>query len=312
MQQIIFERLGYGEATIVQPTNEDNYSSIAPGNPVKWRMLAWRGMVAIDLIRKLQQQRRPYEMIKGRTDAVYKEALEAIVNSLAGGGKTLKSVLDRYAREFKAIPYINGQRKPIIAVVGEIFMRDNPFCSAQMVNRLEDLGAETLIAPIAEWISYSTYRYARDSKWKKNRKAFIQSKIQGVFQHLFEGKLIDAVQEHTPVGPIIRVKDMLDHSDKYIHHDYDGDPPLSLGTASILSDGYISGVVNILPFTCMPGTLNTSVSDLFKRDHDHIPWENLAFDGQEDSSIDSRLQAFMHQAKEYAARKNLNKLEMFI
>jgi len=312
LQQIIFERLGYGDAMIVHPSNEDNYTSIAPGNPVKWRLSAWRGIVAIDLIRKLQQQRRPYEMIKGQTDKVYKEALKAIVKSLEGGGKTLKSVLERNTREFMAVPYSNGQRKPIIAVVGEIFMRDNAFCSGQVVRRLEELGAETLMAPFAEWLSYSTYRYSRDSKWKKDTKGFIRSKIQGILQHHFEENLLNAVRELTPVGPVVRIKEMLDHCDKYIHHDYDGDPPLSLGTTSILSEGYISGVVNILPFTCMPGTLNTSVSDLFKRDHDHFPWENFAYDGQEDSSMESRLQAFMYQAREYCTRKNLFKLEMFI
>lgn len=312
LQQIIFERLGFGNAMIIHPSNEDNYTSIAPGNPVKWRLSAWRGLVAIDLIRKLQQQRRPYEVIKGQTDQIYQEALQAIVKSLEGGGKTLKSILERYTHEFMAIPYSNGQRKPIIAVVGEIFMRDNPFCSGQMVKRLEALGAETLIAPFAEWISYSTYRYTRDSKWKKNTKGFIRSKIQGVMQHHFEMNLLNAVQKLTPVGPIVRIKEMLDHCDRYIHHDYDGDPPLSLGTMSILADGYISGVVNILPFTCMPGTLNTSVSDLFKRDHDHLPWENFAYDGQEDSSLESRLQAFMHQANEYCSHKNLFKLKMFI
>jgi predicted CoA-substrate-specific enzyme activase len=311
LQQIIFERLGFGEAMIVHPSNEDNYTSIAPGNPVKWRMVAWKGLVAIDLIRKLQQQRRPYELIKGQTDEVYRQALTAIVRSLEGGGKTLASVLKRHTKEFMAIPYANGQRKPIIAVVGEIFMRDNAFCSANVVRRLEALGAETMIAPFSEWLSYSTYRYTRDSKWKKNTKGFVRSKIQGVLQHRMEKTLVDAVQNLTPIGPMVRIHDMLTHCDHYIHHDYDGDPPLSIGTTSILSQGYISGVVNILPFTCMPGTLNTAISDLFKRDHDYLPWENFAYDGQEDSSIDSRLEAFMHQAKEYAARKDLQKLPMF-
>jgi len=312
LQKIIFDRLGYGAAMIVHPSNEDNYNSIAPGNPVKWRMLAWRGIVAIDLLRKMQQQRRPYEVLKGQTDRVYNEALKAVVQSLEGGGKNLKSVLSRYTREFIQIPYSNGQRRPIIAVVGEIFMRDNAYCSANMVRRLEDLGAETLIAPFAEWISYSTYRFTRDSRWKKNTGNLIRSKIQEVLQHHLEDNLVDAVREYTPVGPMVRVNEMLNHCDRYIHHDYDGDPPLSLGSTSILSNGYISGVVNILPFTCMPGTLNTAVSDQFKRDHDHLPWENFAYDGQEDSSIESRLQAFMHQAREYSVRKDLHNLKMFV
>jgi len=35
-------------------------------------------------------------------------------------------------------------------------------------------------------------------------------------------------------------------------------------------------------------------------DHDGIPWENIAFDGQEDAGIETRLQAFVHQAREFA------------
>jgi predicted nucleotide-binding protein (sugar kinase/HSP70/actin superfamily) len=190
-------------------------------------------------------------------------------------------------------------------------MRDNAFCSGQIVKRLEELGAETLMAPFAEWLSYSTYRYTRDSKWKKDTKGFVRSKIQGILQHYLEINLQNTVKKLTPIGPMVRVEDMLQHCDRYIHHDYDGDPPLSLGTADILSNGYISGVVNILPFTCMPGTLNTSVSDLFKRDHDHFPWENFAYDGQEETSMESRLQAFMHQAREYCNRKSLNELKIF-
>ena len=57
----------------------------------------------------------------------------------------------------------------------------------------------------------------------------------------------------------------------------------------------------------MPGTVVASVSHKFKKDHNELPYVSIAYDGQEDSSIDLRLQAFMHQAKEYAARQGHNK-----
>ncbi|MFO7615949.1 MAG: acyl-CoA dehydratase activase [Bacteroidales bacterium] len=308
LQEIIFSNLGYGEAMIVHPSNEDNYTSIAPGNPVKWRMVAWRGLVAIDMIRKLQQQRRPYELRKGETDRVYYAALQAIVRSLEGGGKTLVKVLKDETRKFASIECDRSRRKPVIAVVGEIFMRDNAFCSGNVVRRLEELGAETMMAPFAEWISYSTYRYTRDSRWKRNTGGLMRSKIQGTLQHLMEERLVEAVNKISPTGPMVRIEEMLKHCDRYIHHDYDGDPPLSLGTTAILSKDYLSGVVNILPFTCMPGTLNTSVSEIFRRENRQLPWENFAYDGQEDASIENRLQGFMHQAKDFAAIHGLNKL----
>ena len=68
----------------------------------------------------------------------------------------------------------------------------------------------------------------------------------------------------------------------------------------------ISGVANILPFTCLPGTIVASLSTAFRKDHEDMPWVDIAFDGQEDTGIETRLQAFVHQAKEYAKAKGYN------
>jgi hypothetical protein len=38
-----------------------------------------------------------------------------------------------------------------------------------------------------------------------------------------------------------------------------------------------------------------------------MPWVDIAFDGQEDTGIETRLQAFMHQAKEYSETRGYNK-----
>jgi predicted nucleotide-binding protein (sugar kinase/HSP70/actin superfamily) len=63
----------------------------------------------------------------------------------------------------------------------------------------------------------------------------------------------------------------------------------------------VSGLAAILPFTCMPGTLIASVSDSFRKDHNNIPFINIAYDGQDTVSLDTRLQAFVFQVKEFAA-----------
>ncbi len=307
LQRILFNQLGYTDAEIIRPSNSDSYASVAPGHGTEWRTTAWRGMVAIDLLRKMQQQKRPYELEKGLTNKIYNLCLKRVIVSLEKGGKNLVNVMKDCAIEFKSIAIKEGPRKPIISIVGEIFMRDNPYCSSNLVKRLEDLGAETLMAPFGEWMNYSTYRFARDSRWTKDIKGMFKANVQGFFQHRFENQLIDAVNSIFKLEPEIAIKDMLQGSNEYIHQDYDGDPPLALGTAAILSKKCISGVVNILPFTCMPGTLSSSVSDVFRRKNDGIPWENFAFDGQVDTALETRFQAFMHQVNEYAERKGFDK-----
>ncbi|HOO85901.1 MAG TPA: hypothetical protein PLS94_15120, partial [Prolixibacteraceae bacterium] len=211
------------------------------------------------------------------------------------------------AKEFSAIPLSNGYRKPLIAIVGEIFMRDNAYCSANMVARLEALGAETIMAPFSEWLNYSTYRYWRDSLWKGDFFGLFKSKLQEFSQDLTARKIHKAVEDVAEMERDVLINEMLERCGKYVHMNYDGDPPLSLGAASKMANEGISGVVAILPFTCMPGTLIASVSPLFRKDHNNIPWENIAYDGQEDAGLETRLQAFMHQAHEYARINGLTK-----
>jgi hypothetical protein len=55
----------------------------------------------------------------------------------------------------------------------------------------------------------------------------------------------------------------------------------------------------------MPGTLIASVSDSFRKDHDNIPFINIAYDGQDSVSLDTRLQAFVFQVREFAASKEM-------
>ena len=86
---------------------------------------------------------------------------------------------------------------------------------------------------------------------------------------------------------------------------YDGDPPIAMGTSVALTQRGVSGIAAILPFTCMPGTLVASVSDTFRKDHNNIPFINIAYDGQDSVSLDTRLQAFVFQVKEYALAKKL-------
>lgn len=135
--------------------------------------------------------------------------------------------------------------------------------------------------------------------WKRNLTGLQKSKIQGIFQNYITKKLVKAVAGHVEMQRDIHLEHVFTHCSPYIHKDYDGDPALALGTASALVKTGISGIANILPFTCMPATIICSVSPAFRKDHNNIPWVNIDYDGQENAALETRLQAFMYQAREF-------------
>ncbi len=306
LQDVIFRRLGFENIKIVAPSNEDSYAGFSNGRPVRFRLAVIRGIVAADMLRKFLQERRPYEAVPGDVDRVYKRSLGRIVDCVEQGGNGIVSLMRSIAAEFEALPMRAVPRKPVVAIVGEIFMRDNPFCSGFLVDRIEALGGETIMAPFREWITYSSYRWGRDARWKGNRKDILKSRIQELFQHAITNRIAGAVDEAVEMERDVELEEMLQLCDPYVHRDYDGDPALAFGAATALTEQGVSGIVNILPFTCMPGTLIASVSPTFRKDHENVPWVNIAYDGQDDSGIQTRLQAFMHQAREYTKAHGLD------
>lgn len=298
-QRILFDKLGFNKAEIISPSNDDSYETVSGGHGSKLRYDIWRGFIAGDILRKFKQEHKPYELITGNTDEVYKKCLNNVVTCFENGGKDLPYILEASGKAFSEIPLSNGERKPLIAVLGEVFMRDNPFCSAHMVDRLEKFGGETIIAGMAQFLVYFTIRYLRDSRWKGDYRGILKSRLQEIAQNISERRLVRTIKDMYDAKFDITVNEMLDSCGKYIHRHYDGDPAMNLGSSVHLANKGVSGLANIIPFTCMPGTIVEAISEPFKHDFNHIPIVHIAYDGQEDSSIELRLQAFMHQAYQY-------------
>jgi predicted CoA-substrate-specific enzyme activase len=305
LQRIIFDHLGFTDVEIISPSNDNSYEDMSRGHGNRFRIMVWKGFVAVDMLRKLLQERRPYEVQPGICNRTYEELLQGVIDSIERGAQDLAEVLEHAVQRFNSLELNDAPRRPVISVTGEIFMRDNPYANGFIAQRLEDLGAELLIAPVREWVIYSTYRYWRDSAWEGNVKGLVKAKIQEIVQNHVEKKLIDVVKDHVDIYRDTHLDDALELCSPYIDKSYDGQPALVFGNSVGQVASGISGIVNIMPFTCMPETLTASLTHAFRKDFDNIPWLNLAYDGQEDTSIDTKLQAFMHQAREYARKHDL-------
>ncbi|MFB6343135.1 acyl-CoA dehydratase activase [Saccharicrinis sp. FJH62] len=306
-QRILFNRLGFEKAEIISPSNDNSYEDISGGHGTKLRLKIWKMFVAYDVLRKFKQEHKPYELIPGNTERIYKEGLGILEKCAENDSKEIPEILEKIGHMFMEIPVSNGKRKPVIGVLGEIFMRDNPFCSSYIIDRLEKFGAETWIAGISEWVVYSTLRYTRDSRWKGDRTGILKSQLQEFTQNITARRIVKRVSQMFDNNLEVSVMEMLEACGPYIHRHYDGDPAPNLGTSVVLSGRGISGIANIEPFTCMPGTIVRSVADSFRADHQNIPMVHISYDGQEDTSIELRLQAFMHQAYQYRDQKGLFK-----
>jgi predicted nucleotide-binding protein (sugar kinase/HSP70/actin superfamily) len=87
--------------------------------------------------------------------------------------------------------------------------------------------------------------------------------------------------------------------ENFLDRAFQGEAILSLGKGLEFYHRGARGLVNIMPFTCMPGMVVGGLSTKFRRKAGGLPLLNLAFDGQSQTNVQARLEAFMYQVTNF-------------
>lgn len=92
---------------------------------------------------------------------------------------------------------------------------------------------------------------------------------------------------------------LLKNAAPHLHHSFRGEAILSVGKSVDLMARGASGIVNAMPFGCMPGTVVSAlVRDMAAERK--IPFITVAYDGSAASGTALLLETFMEQARERA------------
>ena len=208
--------------------------------------------------------------------------------------------MENIKSSMKSIPLTNSMSKPVIGAVGEIYLRHNKFSNSNFIKHIEQLGGEVWLAPMSEWILYTNNRMMEDGLQEKDYKKYFVGLFTDILQTKAEHKIMHIVKNELRYNYDPPISEILNNSSDYLHHSFGGEAILSVGKAIDYYNKGASGIANISPFTCMPGTVVTALSKKIREDLNNIPWINLFFDGQQnDISFKTRIEAFMFQVKNY-------------
>jgi len=296
LHRLVLDELGFPDVPIYAPNQDEGlYSDLGlVGN--NFVRSAWEGITAVDLLTKCLHETRPHEKEKGKTDTVYAEFLDTVCTAVAEG-KPLEPVLRNARESFSGIKRSDAPR-PLIGMVGEIYVRSNEFSNESVIRKIEELGGEVWLAPFGEWIFYQNHTNI-EAAWKKGRVKeyfnclatnYVQRKIDHNFASIFEGFIKNL---HEPT-----IKATLKLALPYLKPSFNGEAILSMGKSVDFTKHGVVGVVNAMPFNCMPGTIVAALLKRFSEDHDGFPYLSLSYDGNEQANGMTRLEAFIHQAKQ--------------
>ncbi|MFH1372248.1 MAG: acyl-CoA dehydratase activase [bacterium] len=298
--RIILDDLGYQQTPIFSPNSKDGYSGFGLEGTA-FRKLAWQGMVFLDCLAKLLHRVRPYEINIGETEKAYLHFLQRLDRTLVKD-ESLKTLAEQAATTFAKIP-TRPERFPLVGVVGEIFLRHNRYSNNHLIEKLEKLGLEVWLATFCEWPMYTSLDYRRDAFLKRNWSELLESTIQVFSQKRQEHKIVHGFERHIDLVHDYPVEKMIRLANPYLPIDFKGEAILSVGKAIEMTQQGSSGIVNAMPFNCMPGTVVCSLSKKISDDLNGVPWLNISYEGLRDSGEDTRLEAFAEQVRAFARQE---------
>lgn len=330
-QRIVLDAFpGLRKVRIGALTSENSYAldgMIEKERARDFRKAAYFSVVIGDILDRLLWRIRPYESEEGATDDFIEGSMITMADYFEsyGAKKDFDRILERLEEmieEGKTLIDPDIPPKPLIGIVGEIYLRTHFHSNQDVIRMLERYGAEVVNASIAEWVDYTTYDRVREAKTslRLNLKQFRLDELKACLKQLlnYGG---DMLYQHIRLDQAYkRVEALLDlardhgmaHMEKTLtRHDLYS---FALGTEACLSiagimeymQGGYNGVVNVYPFTCMPSTITSSIMRPIMN-RNKIPFLDAAYDGTYQPGREAAIRTFMYQAHQHFKRHGRKK-----
>jgi len=294
----VLDEMGFQDVPILSPHQDTSFYDDLGITGHGFDRLAWQGILAGCYLERALLQTRPYEVNAGETDTVYWECMDELCAHVREK-RPLLPVLERARETFQGIPVDKSERKPVMGVVGEIYVRLNRYANENMIRQIEDLGGEVRLSPFSEWIYYLNVVYKRHARADREHKRLLKTAIKDIVQHHDDRRALRVMGDFFDHPPEPTVQSTLAAADPYLSTYYEGEAVLSIGRSLEFVHEGVNGIVNLMPFTCMPGTIVHSILKMCREAHNNIPVLNLSFEGHEQTTTRTRLEAFMYQARNY-------------
>jgi predicted nucleotide-binding protein (sugar kinase/HSP70/actin superfamily) len=197
-------------------------------------------------------------------------------------------------QKITAIPTA-GPRKPLVGIVGEIYVRNNVYANEDVIDAVETFGGEAWMLPITDWILYTSS--LENYKEEFPGTIFSWDKADTFVTHTWmkhwEKKLMEAASPFLDDRHEPRFQECLDIATPYIPFYLGGEGKLSVGRAIKFAQQGAAMVVNCAPFGCMPETVATAIYGRLSADVD-MPIVSLFYDGS--GGQNRRLEVFLNNA----------------
>jgi predicted CoA-substrate-specific enzyme activase len=231
------------------------------------------------LIRRLGCRIRPYELEKGMTDRTIEEGMN-ILEGAFQGKRSKVDALEEVIAKFGSIPILRKQR-PKIAIIGDLYVRDNDFSNQGLIRFIEEHGGEVITTPYSSYIKMIAQPYFR--KWAVEGKylysvstrAYLATlkRLEKRYYQIFESLLQEPDHEYLdPAGEIL--------ADFHVLLEHTGESMDNILKTYYLKKYHpdVSLFVQASPAFCCPALVTEAMAGRIE-EITGIPVVNITYDG---------------------------------
>jgi predicted nucleotide-binding protein (sugar kinase/HSP70/actin superfamily) len=307
----LFRRTGLPQIPVIAPLTSTRFDEFTGLFGLRFIQALWQGWVASEVLERFRLHVRPYEIYQGETDKVYEAGIREIARAVAQpdgrpwGHSPVLAALKRALKALEGVPVDRSQERPTIGIVGEFYTVLNSRANHDLILTFERLGAEVKIHGLTVVNCYALFS---DNYYAKNR--LRDRKLISALYHLMRNQWVKfwtnrmegcLVQELRSYGTL-DVLTILKECEPFIHYDIDPIPATFTTRVRRFAAQGICGICNLYVLNCMLGNVTVPVFKNALKAYKGLPMLAAAYDGQKETNMLTRIEAFMHQARLYQER----------
>ncbi len=313
----VFRRLGLSRIPVIAPVTSTRFDELSGLFGMRFTRSLWQGWMATEVLERIRLHTRPYEKNPGQTDRVFEAAVRDVATVIARQNgrlgwwnRDVGAAMTQAVKAFRTVPVDMSVKRPTVGIVGEFYTVLNARANHDLIRTLERLGAEVRVHGLTVsncFTLFSEHYYAKNClKQRRFGSALYYFLRNQWIMHCVKQTEAHLEEELRPFGTL-RADTIINETAPFIH--YDIDPILATLTTRVrrFAASGISGICNLFVLNCMLGNVAVPVFKNALQGYQHLPVLHAAYDGQKETNMITRVEAFMHQAKLYHERYGLLK-----
>jgi len=230
---------------------------------------------------------RPYELVPGQTDKVFREVHRVLLKGFSGE-HSMEQIIRMGMDLIEGIKYDTGRRKPLVAIFGDLYVRDNDVMNQDLVGAIEEAGGEVLITPYHDYTKIMIENMFRRAY---ERKEYVETSVNRILLNVvkfMDDRYYKPFSKHLGPAPVINPKALEKHLEEFnIDRYHGGESYDNILKIFYIVENYpeVSLFVQTNPSFCCPALVTEAMTRRI-REKTGVPIVTITYDGTSDQMND--------------------------